>query len=215
MTCLIVAMIIKLDEDTLKKACTLLAARDSALAGVLEQYGFPPLWARPPGFSTLVHIILEQQVSLASANAAFARLCAYSDGLLTPAGLLAFSDEMLQTAGLSRQKMRYIRHLSEVIVQGEFHLEELEALSDEAVRQRMTQLKGIGNWTADIYLSECLLRPDILPQGDIAMQEAFRVLKNLPARPDHDHFVQGTAHWRPWRSAGTRILWHYYLSARR
>lgn len=208
-------MIIKLDEDTLKKACTLLAERDSALAGVLAQYGFPPLWSRAPGFSTLVHIILEQQVSLVSANAAFARLCAYSDGSLTPAGLLEFSDEALQAAGLSRQKMRYIRHLSEAIVQGQFHLEELETLSDEAVRQRMTQLKGIGNWTADIYLSECLLRPDILPQGDIAMQEAFRVLKNLPARPDHDHFLLGTAHWRPWRSAGTRILWHYYLSARR
>lgn len=208
-------MIIKLDEFSLKKACTILAERDLALAGVLEQYGFPPLWAREPGFSTLVHIILEQQVSLASANAAFARLCAYSEGPLTPAGLLQYSDEMLQAAGLSRQKMRYVRHLSEAIVDARFHLDELETLPDEEVRRRMTQLKGIGNWTADIYLSECLLRPDILPQGDIAMQEAFRVLKNLPERPDHERFVLGTAHWQPWRSAGTRILWHYYLSARR
>jgi DNA-3-methyladenine glycosylase II len=208
-------MIVKLDETSLKKACTTLADRDQALALVLRQYGFPPLWAREPGFSTLVHIILEQQVSLASANAAFARLTAHTNHQLTPETFLRINDEALKDIGFSRQKTAYVRHLSEAILQNHFRIDQLDALPDDEVRHQMTQLKGIGNWTADIYLSECLLRPDILPQGDIAMQEAFRVLNGLPRRPDHDTFVRATEHWRPWRSAGTRMLWHFYLSERR
>jgi DNA-3-methyladenine glycosylase II len=207
-------MIEKLDEISLKKACTILADRDPALAFVLEQYGFPPLWAREPGFSTLVHIILEQQVSLASANAAFARLLELTQPRLTAENFIFLSDESLKNVGLSRQKIIYTRHLAEAILQGRFQLDQLAKLPDEEVRRLMTQLKGIGNWTADIYLSECLLRPDILPQGDIAMQEALRVLKGLPQRPDHADFVRQTEHWRPWRSAGTRMLWHFYLSER-
>ncbi len=202
-----------LNEDTLRSAAHWLAERDEALDFVLKKYGYPSLWAREPSFSTLVHIILEQQVSLASANAAFAKLQA-AIGPVTPVKFLVVSDEDLRIMGFSRQKMRYTRLLAEAVESGSFNIEHLGALPDEAVITQMKQLKGIGDWTAHIYLSECLLRPDILPKGDIALLEAFKVLKNLPQRPPHDEFTASTEHWRPWRSVGIRMLWHFYLSER-
>ncbi len=206
-------MIQKLDETSLREATHWLAGADAALNRVFQQYGYPPLWSREPGFSTLVHIILEQQVSLASANAAFKRLQDQL-GIVAPAPFLKLDDETLQRIGFSRQKTNYTRNLAIEILENRLDLNDLDLRPDTEVRQRLTALKGIGDWTADIYLSECLLRPDILPKGDIAMQEAFRVLKNLPARPRHEEFVQFTQHWRPWRSVGTRLLWHFYLCSK-
>lgn len=207
-------MILKLDESNLLEAAGWLAERDEALAFVLEKYGPPPLWAREPGFSTLVHIILEQQVSLASANAAFQKLKA-ALGDVRPDNFLEVSDSDLRNLGFSRQKTNYCRSLAQAVADGHFDPVRLVPMSDEEVRLEMKRLKGIGDWTADIYLSECLMRPDILPKGDIAMQEAFRVLKKLPGRPLHEDFERATTHWRPWRSVGTRMLWHYYLEVRR
>lgn len=207
-------MIQQLDENKLREAAHWLAERDKGLALVLETYGYPPLWARTADFSTLVHIILEQQVSLASANAAFTRLQACLLPAVTPEGLLSLADSTLRDIGFSRQKTLYARHLAMALTSGHFNLEALSTLPDETVRAQLKTLKGIGDWTADIYLSECLLRTDILPKGDIAMQEAFRVLNDLPKRPQHDYFEANTQHWRPWRSVGTRMLWHYYLCRR-
>lgn len=207
-------MIHKLDENNLQAATHWLAERDTALKRVFQQYGYPPLWARPPGFSTLVHIILEQQVSLASANAAFQRLQETLSGTVTPEGLLTLDDSTLRQIGFSRQKTVYTRNLAQEIQSKQLDLNELSDQSDESVRAVLKRLKGIGDWTADIYLSECLLRTDILPRGDIAMLEAFKVLKNLQARPIHEVFVEKTGHWRPWRSVGTRLLWHFYLRER-
>ena len=207
-------MIVKLNETNLIEAAQWLAERDKGLAKVLDNFGYPPLWAREPGFSTLVHIILEQQVSLASANAAFQRLKAYV-GNLTPAAFSSLDDDLLRNIGFSRQKTTYVRALANAVLSGRFDFNALSDLSDEQVRDEMKQLKGIGDWTADIYLSECLLRPDILPKGDIAMQEAFRVLNGLTERPVHDLFEASTRHWRPWRSVGTRMLWHFYLCRRK
>ena len=116
---------------------------------------------------------------------------------------------------VSAGKKAYTRALAEAVVSRVFDFDRLVSLPDEAVRADMKRLKGIGDWTADIYLSECLLRPDILPKGDIAMQEAFRVLNHLPRRPLHEDFEAATRHWRPWRSAGTRMLWHFYLCERK
>lgn len=207
-------MIQKLNDKHLREATLWLAERDSALGLVFRQYGYPPLWAREPGFSTLVHIILEQQVSLASANAAFQRLQEHL-GTVTPEVFIQLEDDTLRQIGFSRQKMLYTRTLATTLLDGRLDLDRLEDQTDDEVRAALLHLKGIGNWTVDIYLSECLLRPDILPQGDIAMQEAFRVLKNLPERPKHETFTELTRHWRPWRSVGTRMLWHFYLCERR
>lgn len=206
-------MIVKLNETKLLEAATWLAGQDPTLALVLEKYGPPPLWARTPGFSTLVHMILEQQVSLASANAAFLKLQT-KVGRLLPDTFLLLDDMALREIGFSRQKITYARALAQAITTGDLDLEKLEWLPDDDVRTELKRLKGIGDWTADIYLSECLLRTDILPQGDIAMQEAFRVLNSLEKRPIHRDFVQATDHWRPWRSVGTRMLWHFYLCER-
>ncbi len=207
-------MILTLNETNLREATHWIAERDEAMAVVLDRYGYPPLWARTPGFSTLVHIILEQQVSLASANATFARLQELL-GEVGPAQFLQLDDSALREIGYSRQKIAYTRNLAQYIVENSFELAALQHCSDDEARAALKQFKGIGDWTADIYLSECLLRPDILPKGDIAMQEAFKVLKGLPARPVHEDFEKGTEHWRPWRSVGTRMLWHYYLCSRK
>ncbi|MEZ4919837.1 MAG: hypothetical protein R2792_12115 [Saprospiraceae bacterium] len=206
-------MIIKLNDFNLKESAEWLASQDKALNKVLRTYGPPPLWDRTPTYSTLVHIILEQQVSLSSANAAFARL---SDalGTVTPTAFLELSDESLKRIGFSKQKTNYARGLAQAIVNDGFQLDALEHKSEEEVKAALMQFKGIGHWTADIYLSECLLRPDILPKGDIALFEAFKVLKGLAKRPDYEAFEKGTAHWRPWRSTGTRMLWHFYLCER-
>lgn len=203
-----------LNDASLRSAAHHLAEGDEALDFVLKKYGPPPLWAREPGFASLVHIILEQQVSLASAKAAFTKLQT-ALGTVTPAKFLKVNDDDLRSIGFSRQKTRYARLLAEAVESGSFDFENLAALPDEAARDHMKQLKGIGDWTADIYLTMCLLRSDILPKGDIALLEAFRVLKNLPQRPPHDEFTAGTEHWRPHRSVGIRMLWHFYLCERR
>jgi DNA-3-methyladenine glycosylase II len=204
-----------LNDDTLIEGADYIADRDPEMAAVLKQYGYPPLWARAPGFIALAKLILEQQVSLASAKAAYQRLSEVLGHEVTPQNFLSLDDLTLRNIGYSRQKTHYTRLLANAIEEGFFVIEHLNDKPDEAVKTALKKLKGIGDWTADVYLSECLLRPDILPKGDIAMLEAIKVLKNLDQRPDHDTFIELTAHWRPWRSVGTRMLWHYYLSVRR
>ena len=206
----------QLDEENLKEATQLLAERDDALALVFSKYGYPPLWARTPDFSTLLHIILEQQVSLASANAAFSKLRnQLKPKGITPPNFLALDDETLNGLGFSRQKIRYGRILAQRLLDEPDFLEEMTEMDDDKAKKHLTQLTGIGAWTADIYLSECLLRPDILPKGDIALNEAFRQLKGLEKRPDYEILQSMTEHWRPFRSVGIRLLWHFYLSERR
>ena len=205
---------IALTAESLCAAADLLAQRDPALARVLERYGYPPLWERAPSFGSLVHIILEQQVSLASAQAAFTKLSHLLDGSVLPSSFLTLDDQTLRDAGFSRQKTLYTRGLAEAVLDGSLPLDQLAEMDDEAVKNTLKQLKGIGDWTADVFLTACLLRPDILPKGDIALYEAYKVLYGLGKRPQHDDFVAGTAHWSPWRSVGIRLLWHFYLSER-
>ncbi len=206
--------IFSLTPTRLRSASRWLAERDSALKQVLDENGYPDMWARPPGFSTTVHIILGQQVSLASANKTFYRLKDKLGGTVTPEGLLTLKGSELKDVGITRQKSLYIRLLAEQVATGAFLFDSLTSLPDELVRSALTKHKGIGNWTADIYLSECLLRCDILPMGDIGVHEAFRDLKGLDSRPTHDELEAMTEHWRPWRSVGTRMLWKFYLEGR-
>lgn len=204
---------LNLDEQNLISATDWLVRQDVSLAKVVDKYGYPPLWAREHGFSSLVHIILEQQVSLESAKAAFNRLQAFISEV-SPLHFLSIKDEDLLRIGFSRQKRMYVRGLAEAILNAEFMLETLPHLSDQQVKEELKRLKGIGDWTADIYLTFCLRRPDILPKGDIALYEAFKTLKQLPKRPDYEEFVAMTDHWSPWRSVGARLLWHFYLCER-
>ncbi len=203
----------RLTNATLRAAARTLADRDPALRASVDRHGPPPLWAREPGFAALVHLILEQQVSLASAQAAFDRLAAALGGDVSPTGLLRLDDRELRAIGFSRQKAGYARGLATAVLDG-FDLGGLGALDDDEVRAALTSLKGVGRWTADVYLTMCLLRPDAWPHGDLALATSARAVLGLAARPSYDDLEDRAAAWRPHRAVAARILWHDYLRVR-
>lgn len=190
-----------------------LAARDPDLAGIVDRYGPPPLWDREPGFPTLLHIVLEQQVSLASARAAFDRLRAAAEPL-TPARFADLADAELLAIGFSRQKARYGRALAEAIRSGALDLGALDALDDEAVHRALQSVPGIGPWTSTIYLLMALGRPDVWPVGDIALAASVGEVKRLGRRPDAIEMAELGEAWRPLRSVAARLFWHDYLGRR-
>ena len=194
--------------DNLEQLCHEVAETDSDLKAILHEYGHPPLWIRPNTFETLVLTILEQQVSLASAYAAYKRL--KEKIRITPKNLLALSDEELRACSLTRQKIRYTRILAEAMLAKEVDLKKFEKMDDEAVRARLIQLKGIGNWTIDIYLLHALRRTDIFPIGDLALVNAIRMKKELPHATKED-LLKLSGRWQPYRSIATMIFWHYYI----
>jgi DNA-3-methyladenine glycosylase II len=203
-----------LDEVTLALAVTELAASDPELAGIVARHGPPPLWAREPGFATLVAIILEQQVSLRSGEAALARLASAAGGL-EPAKVAALGEERARAAGLTRQKARYVVGLAERILDGRLDPAALSAATDEAARSGLLEVPGIGRWTADIYLLIALRRADVWPDGDLALAAAMRRTKDLTSLPDAVHQRALAERWRPWRAVAARLLWHAYLAGER
>jgi DNA-3-methyladenine glycosylase II len=203
-----------LTPELYSRALDAVAYQDPDLAAIVEQFGPPPLWAREAGFPTLVHIILEQQVSLASARAAFDRLRAQVSPL-TPGRFLTLDDVTLKSAGFSRQKAGYTRHLAQALIDRRLDLDALAEMDDTDVRANLTELKGIGPWSADIYLLMALLRPDVWPASDLALAVAVREVKRLPSLPSAADLESIGATWRPWRAVAARILWHHYLSTPR
>ncbi len=203
-----------LTKRTLAAACRSLADADPIFRHVTETYGTPPLWDRPHGFATLLQIILEQQVSLASAKACFDKLSARL-GEVTPERLLTLTDAELKTVGFSRQKTAYARHLSAAVLEGRIDLESLCTLPDADAKAELIKLKGVGEWTSDIYLLMALLRPDVMPKGDIALHAAYQKLTGLDSRQGSDAFVTMAEKWKPFRSVAARMLWHFYLSEMR
>jgi DNA-3-methyladenine glycosylase II len=203
-----------LSQRSLLIATQRLATQDPDLAGVVKAFGPPPLWAREPGFHTLIHIILEQQVSLASARAAYDRLTA-ATGTLTPETFLGLNDGELKAIGFSRQKAAYGRGLSETILGGGLDLAHLHMLDDGQVKSRLMSVKGIGPWTADIYLLMVLRRADTWPSGDLALATAAQEVKRLRRKPTPERLERLAEAWRPWRAVAARILWHHYLSRSR
>ena len=201
-----------LTEEAFANGLHFLYDRDPDLADIMDKLGPPPIWAREPGFPTLIHIILEQQVSLASARAAYDRLLAEASPL-TPARFLQLDDPTLKRIGFSRQKTKYGRELAGAILERRLNLVELETLDDEAVRSELMAIKGIGPWTADIYLLMALRRPDAWPSGDLALANAAQRVKQLASRPTPDELDALGTTWRPWRAVAARLLWHYYLSS--
>jgi DNA-3-methyladenine glycosylase II len=199
---------------TFRRTVRDLAGRDEVLGAIVEQHGLPEFWHRAPGFPTLVLLILEQQVSLASAKAAFDKLDGRLGGV-APEGLLALSDEELRADGFSRQKARYARALAAAVADGELDLDALERLDDVSVREELTALPGIGPWTAEVYLLSALRRPDTWPTGDLALQEAARAALVLDIRPTPLELEEIGERWRPHRATAARLLWHRYLSERR
>lgn len=204
-------MIDVLNEQKLIAACEKLAGADVDLAFIYRTYGAPPLWKREAGFATLVHIILEQQVSVASALAAFNKL-KEKLGAVTPENVLLLSDEELKAAYFSRQKTVYARELARAVVGKQLNLQRLEDLPDADVKSELKKIKGVGDWTADIYLLMALLRPDVMPRGDLALHVAWQRLKRLENRLSADEFLRIAERWQPFRAVAARLLWHFYLS---
>ena len=203
----------KLDKPTLHQAVQLLCRQDADLARIQNCNGYPPLWARPASFRSLVQIILEQQVSLRSAKAVYLRLSRQLGGI-TAENILKTGPNGLRKAGLTRQKTAYILGLARSIVDGDLKLRTLHRASEASIRRQLLSMKGIGPWTTDIFLLMTLGRPDIWPQGDLALNQSMRRLKRLPAAGEPE--IQKIAEsWRPWRSVAARMLWHDYLNRRR
>ena len=192
----------------------MLSEVDADLARVARAHGTPPLWEREEGFPTLVLTILEQQVSLASALAAFERLRAAASPV-TPENFLKFDDARLRAFGFSRQKALYCRLLARAVVDGELDFRKLSSLSDDEARAELVRLKGVGAWTAEVYLLRALLRPDAWPAGDLALQLAAQQAKRLPARPTAAELDALAEPWRPLRAVAARLLWLRYLEGRR
>jgi len=200
-----------LTRKSLAEAAALLATRDADLSLVLKKHGPPPLWGRRPGFTTLVRIILEQQVSLTSARSMFGRLTTNIQPF-TPERFMELGDTYLRSLGVTRQKSAYFLSLAEAATAG--NLTNLGRLDDDEARSALMHVKGIGSWTADIYLLMVLKRPDVWPNGDIALATAAMNLKNLDSRPSYLQLAEMAERWRPFRSVAARMLWQYYLAER-
>ncbi len=192
-----------------------LAKTDATLAQILKDFGPPPVWEREQGFATLLYIILEQLVSLASAKATFERLLAVVSAPLTPERFIELDDATLRRAGFSRQKTAATRNLARAIIEGDLDLAALNTMSDEEARSELLKINGIGRWTADIYLLRALLRPDVFPTGDRALVVAVQLLNGFAQPPTTKDLELMAANWQPWRAVAARILWHYYLNRRR
>lgn len=190
-----------------------LTAAHPELKGIVSLYGPPPLWRREPGFSSLVYIILEQQVSLASARAAYLKLLE-AVGELSPASFVRLDDNELRAIGFSRQKTSYCRGLANLIIDGKLNLALFEKQADGEVRDELMAVRGIGRWTADIYLLHSLGRPDIWPVGDLALRISYQEAAGLEERPSEDELDRMGEKYSPWRSVAARVLWHSYLSRR-
>lgn len=202
-----------MDDRLFARTVAELTRDDGDLAALVDEHGIPPLWLRPPGFPSLVLFILEQQVSLASAAAAYRKVLDRL-GAMAPEALLATTPEELRVDGVSRQKDRYLRALASAVLAGELDLPGLEALGDDEVRRALTALPGIGRWTADVYLLACLGRPDLWPVGDRALQVAAAEALRLDVVPDQGALELLGERWRPHRSTAARLLWHSYLVRR-
>jgi DNA-3-methyladenine glycosylase II len=200
-----------LTQATVSQYAAELGRLEDHFQQVLDRLGPPPLWQREPGFPTLVLIILEQQVSLASARAAFNRLLEICP-VLTPETFLGLGDEALREAGFSRQKTSYCRGLAQAMLDGQLDLPGMAAKDDETVRRELIAIKGIGAWTADIYLLMVLRRPDIWPVQDRALAVAMGRLWGMSEPPSPAEMAQMGEAWRPYRAVAARLLWHHYLN---
>lgn len=201
------------NEDNFISLCDKLAKKDKHLKAVIKQHGYPPLWGRVPSFATLIHIILEQQVSLASAKAAFLKLEA-KIGHITPEKVLQLTDEEMKACYFSRQKIVYARHLAAAIVSGEFSIDKIIVLDDEPLRTEMKKLKGIGDWTVDVFMMMALHRCDCFPTGDIALMKSIKEVKALDLHTTKDEILTIAENWKPYRTIAAYILWHAYIKKR-
>lgn len=201
----------RLTPEILGTAAKALAQRDAHLAAIHRIHGPPPMWARRPGFPTLLRIVLEQQVSLVSARAMFARLTS-NIVPFTPDRFIELGEPYLRSLGVTRQKAHYCVQVGHAFTNGQ--LERIGRMNDEDAYAALLRIKGVGPWTANIYLLMALRRPDIWPDGDIALASAMGKLRKMKTRPSFTELAKIAERWRPYRSVAARMLWQYYLAER-
>lgn len=193
---------------------THLTAGDRRLAAIVARHGPPPLWARPAGFRTLARVIIEQQVSLKSAASLFARLDREVAGGIEVEGVARAGVARLRALGVTRQKADYLVSLARSVAAGTLDLKGIGRLSDDEARDALLAVRGIGPWTAGVYLLMSLRRPDVWPPGDLALHIAMARLRGRTQVPTSREAERYAARWRPWRAVAARILWHGYLADR-
>lgn len=193
-----------------RRICLKLAAKDADLKGILQQYGYPPVWTRPASFQTLILTILEQQVSLAAAYAAFKRL-KDKIGYVTPGKILRMTDEEMRACYFTRQKMVYARELANAVKSRNLVLKKLFSHTDEEIRSVLIKIKGIGHWTIDVYLMHAMQRTDLFPLGDIALVNSLKEIKQLQKETSKEKMLSIAEAWRPYRTIAAMILWHAYI----
>src|ERR1043165_9775591 len=199
----------RLTRETLALAAAELAARDRYLNSIYKAHGIPPIWGRSPGFETLLRIVLEQQVSLVSARAMFAQL-RLNIRPFTHAGFIALGEPRLRSLGVTRQKSHYCIQVANAFTNRD--LRRISSMPDEEAHATLLRIKGVGPWTANIYLLMALKRPDIWPDGDIALATAVGKLRQMKTRPSFIDLAKIADAWRPYRSVAARMLWQFYLA---
>ncbi|MEI9806472.1 MAG: DNA-3-methyladenine glycosylase 2 family protein [Bacteroidota bacterium] len=206
-------MIRQFSSQDFKTICNKLARKDKELKAIIQQHGHPPMWSRPAIFQSLILTILEQQVSLASAYAAFKKL-KQKIGFVTPSKILALTDEELRSCYFSRQKIVYARCLAKAIQTKQLNLKKLSLATDEEIRTELKKIKGIGDWTVDVYLMHALQRTDLFPLGDIALVNSLKEVKQLHPHVTKEEMLVIAESWRPYRTIASMILWHAYIQKR-
>jgi DNA-3-methyladenine glycosylase II len=204
---------IKEDAGLLQQALDHLAGADRHMAAAIAEIGPPPPRHRTAGFATLMEVIVAQQVSTASARAITGRLLERLPKL-APTDFVALTDADLRAVGFSRQKVIYGRDLAAAFLEGRLSVPKLRRMEDEAAIAALSTVKGIGRWSAEVFLLFSLKRPDIMPAQDLALLVAAQRLKGLKERPDAKKLLRLAEPWRPFRSYGARMLWHYYRNGR-
>ncbi|HWR94433.1 MAG TPA: hypothetical protein VN192_04455 [Flavobacterium sp.] len=194
----------------MQKAISYLINKEIIFDIIVNSIGLPKIPSRPKGFETLVLLILEQQVSIESAKATFLKIKA-NVSCFEPKSMLSLSDEDYRALGVSRQKSKYIKELAKALYEQHLDLETLHSKSSQQIREELIKIKGIGNWTIDIYLMFCMKEQDIIPLGDIAIINTIKELFNIHTKAEMEILTQK---WMPFRSMATFLLWHYYLEKR-
>ena len=201
------------NDDNFFQFCDVLAKKDKDLRQIIKQHGYPPMWTRPASFQTLILFILEQQVSLASAYAAFKKLKARI-GYVTPSKILSLTDEELRSCYFSRQKIVYARELAKAVQSKQLSLKKFSNAHEDEIRIELKKVKGIGDWTVDVYLMHALQRSDLFPLGDIALVNSLKETKQLHPKVTREDMLAIAEPWRPYRTIASMILWHSYIQKR-
>ena len=202
------------EENNFTLFCNQLAEKDADLKLIIDTHGHPPIFRRKPNFETLIHIILEQQVSLASAKAALKKL-KEKIGSVTPQKIISLTDAELRACYFSRQKIVYAKHLAEAILNKQLKLKTLAAAPDETVRAELKKIKGIGDWTSDVYLMMALQRTNLFPIGDIALVNSMKEVKRLVKHTPKDELLLIAEQWKPYRTIAAYLLWHAYIKKKK